>query len=52
VKTVGIVRSVRNESVLDKTQLGVEFIGGAKNYRDKILGYILERDFPSETLNA
>ena len=52
VKTVGIVRSVRNETVMDKTQLGVEFIDGSENYRDRILGYILERDFPPETITA
>ena len=46
----GIVRSVRTENVLDKTQLGIEFIGGSKHFRDKILEYILDMDFPPETL--
>lgn len=50
VTAEGIVRSVRCEKVLDKTQVGIEFISGSKHYRDKILGYILENDFPSEML--
>jgi len=50
VTTVGVVRSVRREDVLDKTQLGIEFIGGSEHYRDRILGYILEKDFPPETI--
>lgn len=50
VTATGIVRSVRCEKVLDKTQVGIEFIGGSKHYRDKILSYILDKDFPSETL--
>ncbi len=50
VTAEGIVRSVRTESVLDKTQLGIEFVGGSKNFQDKILEYILDMDFPPETL--
>jgi hypothetical protein len=41
---------VRRENVLEKTQLGIEFIGGSENFRDKILGYILNMDFPPETV--
>jgi len=48
--TAGVIRSVRRENVLDKTQLGIEFIGGAEHYRDKILDYILHMDLPPETL--
>ena len=50
VETAGVVRAVRREAVLDKTQLGIEFIGGADHYRDRILDYILRMDLPSETL--
>ena len=50
IETDGIVRSVRTDDFLGKTQLGIEFIGGSGQSRDKILEYILERDFPSETL--
>lgn len=50
VETAGVVRSVRREAVLDKTQLGIEFIGGADHYRDRILDYILRMDLPSEAL--
>lgn len=50
IKTSAVVRSVRRENVLDKTRLGIEFIGGSPHYRDKILDYILNMDFPSETL--
>jgi c-di-GMP-binding flagellar brake protein YcgR len=50
IEATGIVRSVRTEDVLEKTQLGIEFIGGSENYQDKILEYILDMDFPSETL--
>lgn len=50
IVTSGVVRSVRKEQVLDKTQLGIEFIGGSEHYRDRILGYILEKDLPPETI--
>ncbi len=50
IETSGIVRSVRTDSVLEKTQLGIEFIGGSDNYKDKILEYVLDMDFPPETL--
>jgi c-di-GMP-binding flagellar brake protein YcgR len=50
IETAGIVRSVRTDTVLNKTQLGIEFIDGSGKSRDKILEYILEMDFPSETL--
>jgi c-di-GMP-binding flagellar brake protein YcgR len=50
VKTMGVVRSVRCDSVLEKTQVGIEFIGGAQNYQDKILKFILEADLPSEAI--
>jgi c-di-GMP-binding flagellar brake protein YcgR len=48
VKTMGIVRSVRSESVLKKTQIGIEFLGGSAHYQDKILQYILQEDLPPE----
>jgi c-di-GMP-binding flagellar brake protein YcgR len=50
VKTMGVVRSVRRENVLEKTQLGIEFLGGSKYYQDKILKFVLEKDLPSETI--
>ncbi len=50
VKASGVVRSVRSESVLDKTQVGIEFLGGAASYQDQILKFILEADLPSETI--
>lgn len=50
IEATGIVRSVRRENVLEKTQLGIEFIGGSEHYRDKILDYILNMDFPPETV--
>ena len=50
VKTMGVVRSVRSESVLEKTQVGIEFIGGAEHYQDKILKFVLEADLPSEVI--
>jgi c-di-GMP-binding flagellar brake protein YcgR len=52
VETTGVVRSVRRENVLEKTQLGIEFIDGADHYRDKILDYILNMDLPPETLTS
>jgi len=51
IETSGIVRSVRNEDVLNKTQLGIEFTSGLMNYRERILEYILEMNFPPETLS-
>lgn len=48
VKTMGVVRSVRSECVLDKTQVGIEFTGGMEHYQDRILKFILETDLPSE----
>jgi c-di-GMP-binding flagellar brake protein YcgR len=50
VKTSGIVRSVRCDSVLNKTQIGIEFLGGAEHYQDKILQFVLQEDLPSETI--
>lgn len=50
VKTTGVVRSVRCEGVLDKTQVGIEFLGGMDHYQDAILKYILEADLPSEAI--
>ena len=50
IEATGIVRSVRRENVLEKTQLGIEFIDGSEHYRDKILDYILNMDFPPETV--
>jgi hypothetical protein len=50
VKTMGVVRSVRSESVLDKTQVGIEFLGGMEHYQDTILKFILESDLPSEVI--
>lgn len=52
VEATGVVRSVRRENVLEKTQLGIEFINGTEHYRDRILDYILGMDFPAETLTA
>lgn len=48
--TQGIVRSVRTENVLQKTQLGIEFTGGEANYQDRILNFILEMKLPSEVV--
>jgi c-di-GMP-binding flagellar brake protein YcgR len=48
VDTKGIVRSVRTENVLQKTQLGIEFTEGVRNYQDRILDFILEMKLPSE----
>ena len=50
VRVAGVVRSVRTDTILEKTQLGIEFVDDCALYRDKILDYILEMDFPSETL--
>lgn len=50
VKTMGVVRSVRKEKVLDKTQVGIEFTGGMELYQDTILKFILEADLPSEII--
>jgi c-di-GMP-binding flagellar brake protein YcgR len=50
VKTLGVVRSVRSESFLGKTQVGIEFLGGAEHYQDRILKFILEADLPSEVI--
>ncbi|HPI92457.1 MAG TPA: PilZ domain-containing protein [Deltaproteobacteria bacterium] len=50
VKTMGVVRSVRKEKVLDKTQVGIEFTGGMDLYQDTILKFILEADLPSEII--
>ena len=50
VKTMGVVRSVRSEGLLDKTQIGIEFLGGAEHYQDTILKFILEADLPSEVI--
>jgi c-di-GMP-binding flagellar brake protein YcgR len=50
VKATGVVRSVRIVSVLDKTQVGIEFLTGAESYQDQILKFILEADLPSETI--
>ena len=50
IETSGVVRSVRRENVLEKTQLGIEFVSGTEHYRDKILDYILGMDLMPETL--
>jgi c-di-GMP-binding flagellar brake protein YcgR len=50
VKARGIVRSIRCESVLQKTQVGIEFLGGSGHYQDKILQFILQEDLPSESI--
>lgn len=50
VKTMGVVRSVRSEGLLDKTQVGIEFLGGTDHYQDNILKFILEADLPSEVI--
>lgn len=50
VKTVGVVRSVRRESVLEKTQLGIEFLSGSECYQDKILQFVLEENLPPESI--
>lgn len=50
VEIAGTVRSVRTDAVLDKTQLGIEFIDDSTLTRDKILEYILDMDFPSENM--
>jgi c-di-GMP-binding flagellar brake protein YcgR len=50
VKTMGIVRSVRSESEFQKTQLGIEFLGGQHNYQDKILQFVLQENLPSERI--
>ncbi len=50
VEIAGVIRSVRRETVLDKTQLGIEFVGGSEHYRDKILDYILHMDLPSQSV--
>jgi c-di-GMP-binding flagellar brake protein YcgR len=46
----GIVRSVRTENVLQKTQLGIEFINGTDRFRDKILEFILDMNLPSDEM--
>ncbi len=50
VETAGVVRSVRTDDVLQKTQLGIEFTGNSDSGRDKILEFILSMDLPSEGL--
>jgi hypothetical protein len=50
VKTMGVVRSVRRESVLEKTQLGIEFLSGSEYYQDKILQFVLEENLPPESI--
>jgi c-di-GMP-binding flagellar brake protein YcgR len=50
VKTEGVVRSARTDKVLEQTQVGIEFTGGAGGYQDQILSFILESDLPSETV--
>lgn len=50
IKTIGVVRSIRSESVLEKTQVGIEFLGGAEHYQDSILKFILAADLPSEVI--
>jgi len=47
---VGVVRSVRRESVLEKTQLGIEFLSGSEYYQDKILQFVLEENLPPESI--
>lgn len=50
VRATGVVRSVRTDTVLDKTQVGIEFTGGMNGYQDHILSFILASDLPPETL--
>lgn len=50
VQTRGIVRSVRCDSVLQKTHLGIEFLGGSDSYQDRILQFVLRKDLPSESI--
>jgi c-di-GMP-binding flagellar brake protein YcgR len=50
IKTIGVVRSIRSENVLEKTQVGIEFLGGAEHYQDSILKFILAADLPSEVI--
>jgi c-di-GMP-binding flagellar brake protein YcgR len=46
----GIVRSVRTENILQKTQIGIEFIDNPDSFRDKILEFILEMNLPSDEM--
>jgi c-di-GMP-binding flagellar brake protein YcgR len=46
----GIIRSVRTENVMQKTQLGIEFISNPDNFRDKILEFILDKNLPSDEM--
>ncbi|MCD6570246.1 MAG: hypothetical protein J7L53_06045 [Deltaproteobacteria bacterium] len=48
VEIKGTIRSVRKDTVLQKTQLGIEFKEGQYDYQDKIISFILERNLPSE----
>ncbi len=50
VEVSGVVRSVRNEDILHKTQLGIEFTEGSAHWQDRILDFILQSDFPSEAI--
>jgi c-di-GMP-binding flagellar brake protein YcgR len=46
----GIIRSVRTENMLQKTQLGIEFIGNPDIFRDKILEFILDKNLLSDEM--
>jgi c-di-GMP-binding flagellar brake protein YcgR len=46
----GIIRSVRTENVLQKTQLGIEFIDNPDSFRDKILEFILDKNLLSDEM--
>ncbi len=48
--TTGVVRSVRTDTTLNKTQLGIEFTGGTRGYQDAIVSFILSSDLPPENL--
>lgn len=46
----GIIRSVRTENILQKTQLGIEFIDNPDSFRDKILEFILDKNLLSDEM--
>ena len=50
VEGKGIIRSVRTENILQKTQLGIEFIDNPDSFRDKILEFILDMNLPSDEM--
>ncbi len=50
VETAGIIRSIRRDDILEKTEVGIEFSDSLPQFRDKVLEYILSMDLPSEGL--